>query len=310
MVTVSVVIPTYNRADVLPRAIDSVLDQSLQDFEVLVIDDGSTDNTESVIKSYSDERIQYIPQDENRGANAARNRGIEESTGEYISFLDSDDVFFKDKLKRSYHTLEEMSEECAGVFTGYTLQDTRLSKSFQVTPPDIVRSSDELVNKVLNTHKSRGIGGFSSITMKRSAIDDIGLLDEELPSYQDLDLYIRALYNYDLIGIQEPLYTYYRHDSQISSETDTRIAGQKKLIEKHRQALGRSGRSYFHFAMGVEYGKRENLKRASKSFKNSILLEPTNIKYWYYYLSSLFGNKPYQFSMRAKSHIGSLYRKI
>ena len=114
----SVIIPTYNRADVLSRAIESVLEQSYQDFELIIVDDGSTDGTESVVHQYDDDRLIYITQS-NAGANAARNRGIKAATGEYIAFLDSDDEFLPLKLARCVNVLSQAPPSCGGVYSSF-----------------------------------------------------------------------------------------------------------------------------------------------------------------------------------------------
>jgi len=96
--TVSVIIPTYNRAHLLDRAIRSVLDQTYQDFELIVVDDGSSDPTAEVIATFADPRIYYLRHEKNRGAAAARNTGIEASQGDYVAFLDSDCEWLPKKL--------------------------------------------------------------------------------------------------------------------------------------------------------------------------------------------------------------------
>lgn len=98
---VSVVIPTYNRAHVLNRAIRSVLGQTYQHFEIIVVDDGSTDNTEQVVKAIADDRVRYIRHETNKGtAAAARNTGIRQACGEFIGFVDSDDEWLPGKLQK------------------------------------------------------------------------------------------------------------------------------------------------------------------------------------------------------------------
>lgn len=106
---VSVVIPTYDRAAVLPRAIDSVLGQTVEDLELLVVDDGSTDRAPDVVAGYADDRVRCLRHEQNRGASAARNSGIEAASGDYVAFLDSDDEWLAGKLETQLAVLEAAS---------------------------------------------------------------------------------------------------------------------------------------------------------------------------------------------------------
>lgn len=113
----SIIIPTYNRAGMLPVAIESVINQTFKDWELLIIDDGSTDNTAEVVRSYTDERIKYFFQ-ENQERCAARNNGIERSKGKYICFLDSDDYFLEDRFEKLNIKIKELGEPNLFMFTG------------------------------------------------------------------------------------------------------------------------------------------------------------------------------------------------
>ena len=113
---VSVVIPTYNRAATVPRAIESVLAQTVSDLEIIVVDDGSTDDTARVLEEKFGDRIRYHSQP-NLGASIARNRGIEEAQGEWIAFLDSDDLWEKDKLEWQFKALEQFAPQCCACYT-------------------------------------------------------------------------------------------------------------------------------------------------------------------------------------------------
>lgn len=116
---VSVVIPTHNRADLLPRAINSVLKQTYTNIEVIIVSDGSTDNTRDVVDSFikNDDRVKFIEYTPSKGGNVARNKGIEASTGEYIAFLDDDDEWLLEKLKKQVEIIES-DKEIGLVYTG------------------------------------------------------------------------------------------------------------------------------------------------------------------------------------------------
>ena len=119
--TVSVIIPTYNRAHLIDRSIQSVLNQTYQDFELIVVDDRSTDNTEDIIRQFreKDKRIKYIKHDKNKGGSAARNTRIKNSVGKYIVFQDSDDEWFPEKLEKQMKIFETASLEVGVVYTGF-----------------------------------------------------------------------------------------------------------------------------------------------------------------------------------------------
>jgi glycosyltransferase involved in cell wall biosynthesis len=119
MPKVSVIIPTYNRAGLLKRAIQSVLNQIYQDFEIIIVDDASTDNTENVIESFKEHRIRYIKHESNKGAAVARNTGIKFANENYIAFQDSDDEWLPEKLEKQMEIIEHASPRVGVVYTGY-----------------------------------------------------------------------------------------------------------------------------------------------------------------------------------------------
>ena len=132
-ITVSAIIPTYNRANIVIRAIQSVLNQTYQNFELLVIDDGSQDNTEEIVTGIHDNRIKYIRHEKNKGVAAARNTGIEAAKGEFIAFLDSDDEWLPNKLKRIRVRISLSTCNCPR--PGGTLRVTKYSWLFMLQSP-------------------------------------------------------------------------------------------------------------------------------------------------------------------------------
>ena len=191
--SVSVIIPTYNRCDVLSRAVDSVLSQSFQDFELIIIDDGSTDQTEEILKKYSTNLIVY--KQKNKGVSAARNYGIQLANAPYLAFLDSDDWWMPLKLEAQLEAL-------------------RQSKNHVIHTNEIWIRNGKRVNQCKHHAKQ---GGWiyekmlplcamspSSILIHRSVIEQTGLFDESFPVCEDYDLWLRITSRFPVDFLEAP----------------------------------------------------------------------------------------------------------
>jgi len=210
MPTVSVVVPTYNRADALSRTIDSVLDQTLEDLELLVVDDGSEDHTESVVTGYDDPRVTYVAHETNRGGSAARNTGIERAEGEYVAFLDSDDEWLPAKLERQVWTLRARSDEWVAAYCGVEMAGDR-HPAYELLASAISRrrhtegaeGGDELIRDVLadDLHTSAG----STLLVRTDVARAIDGFDESFDRFQDPEFLIRVLRRGKLAYVDEPL---------------------------------------------------------------------------------------------------------
>jgi len=207
MASVSVVIPTYNRVHLLERALDSVLGQTLAADEIIVVDDGSTDNTVSTLKSLHPE-VKLIQQD-NLGVSAARNTGISAARHDWIALLDSDDVWHENKLERQITALNNAPE-------------------YLICHSDEIWIRDGVRVNQMNKHKKAGGHIFqhclplcaispSAVMIHRSLFDEIGLFDENLPACEDYDLWLRICSRYPVLFIDEALITKHGgHDDQLS----------------------------------------------------------------------------------------------
>ena len=171
---VSVVIPVFNRPAAVRRAIESVLAQTCQDFEIIVVDDGSTDATAASVAAFADRRITLIRHERNRGGSAARNTGIRASSAPYVAFLDSDDEWLPTKLERQLEVFERSSERLALVYTGaeWVFADGSVSRHIPRRQVDLTRAL--LTENV--------VGETSLGMVRRSALDAIGGFDESLPA--------------------------------------------------------------------------------------------------------------------------------
>ncbi|MGB3638416.1 MAG: glycosyltransferase family 2 protein [Rivularia sp. (in: cyanobacteria)] len=229
---VTVVIPTYNRAHLVKDAVESVLNQTYQNFELIVIDDGSTDNTREVLAFYKD-KLTYIYQ-ENQGRSAARNHGIKLAQGEYIAFLDSDDVWFPDKLERQVPVLESAPPNVVLVHGYKCIVDQNLQPvpGWELK----LRKLYTLAEKGEETYENylhSSCNFTSSILVRKTAIIEIGCYDILIPSLQDLDLYLRLLlkgYNFAFIS-EPPLMKYRWHENNTAPRSSN--YGYVQVYEKH-----------------------------------------------------------------------------
>jgi len=297
MSTVSVVIPTYNRGSVIDGAIQSVLNQTHTDFELLVVDDASTDDTEQVLRSQSDPRIQYIWLEENQGANTARNIGVEEASGEFIAFLDSDDIFTPEKLEVCVTELEKQEDSCAGVF--HSMQFKHNGEVADIYTVDAGAVTQE------DLFGGNPIGGFSDVVFRASIFDKVGSLDEELPAYQDYEFFLRVLENHTMYGIPDVLST--KRDSiprgdasRISDQLDTKVEAQKLLVKEHPDLISKKVKSEFHYTRGFLHMRRGDAAEAQKAFKTAIRVYPTNPLYYYHYLASIGGVRLFRRAVKVK----------
>lgn len=211
---VSVIIPTYNRRNTLPRAVQSVLIQQRVSFEVLIIDDGSTDGTEQLIRENFPQAAYFYQA--NQGPSAARNRGIEKSRGEWLAFLDSDDEWMPGKL-----------EAQIGFFSA---ADQNLNPHYRIAQTEEIWIRNGKRVNAMNKHKKAGGWIFekclplcnvspSAVMIHRSLFDEIGLFDESLPACEDYDLWLRIAAK-NPIGLLETPYLikYGGHADQTSRQ--------------------------------------------------------------------------------------------
>ncbi len=229
----TIIIPTYNRKKQLPRAVDSVLCQSFSDYELIVVDDGSTDGTESLFQSQGS-NIKYIWQ-KNSGVSAARNRGIEESTGEHIAFLDSDDTWHKEKLMRHHEFIANNSN-----IKIHQTNDIWIRNGRRVNPAKKhIKKEGEIFAPSLKLCMISP----SSVVMSRELFEKYGIFDPELPACEDYDLWLRITPFEEIGLIEESLITRYAgHGDQLSQKYEAmdrfRLYALLKLKENSSHGLG------------------------------------------------------------------------
>lgn len=204
----SIIIPTYNRAHIISKTIDSVLSQSYSDYEVILVDDGSTDNTNEVIERFKDPRIKYFKK-ENGERGAARNYGLERATGEYVNFFDSDDIMYSFHLEKAIECIQKVNYSEVICFP-YDY----LNESGEVT------DSKKGFNGKLNSSVfQRNFVHLNGAFIKKSAIDaNLKFIeDRNFKVMEDWYFFIRLAFKYNLIGFPYPTSGYIIHKNSTMS---------------------------------------------------------------------------------------------
>jgi glycosyltransferase involved in cell wall biosynthesis len=225
--TVSVIIPTFNRAPLLKRSIGSILNQTFQDFEIIVVDDASTDNTEEIIHNLEDKRIRYIKHETNRGGSAARNTGIKAARSKLIAFQDSDDEWLPEKLEKQMKVLASSPPHLGVVYTGFW-RIRGDNKEYIPGPAIPVKEG--------NIHQELLRGNFvttQAVVVKKECFQQAGMFDETLPRLQDWELFLRISKCFEFRYIPEPLVRSFFTDDSISSKPKALIKAVEIILEKH-----------------------------------------------------------------------------
>ena len=217
MMNISVVIPTYNRIELLKRSIDSVINQTIKPSEIIIVDDGSNDGTEAMVKKKYDS-LKLIKQ-KNKGASAARNSGIKASSGEWICFLDSDDEWKNDKLEKQIIAVANNSDykffhsNEIWIKNGKRINQKKKHKKY----------GGDIFKKCLDMCRISP----SSVLIDKSIFEEIGFFNENLVVCEDYELWLRICDKYEVFFIDEPLiFKYGGHQGQLSYSIDS--------IEYHR----------------------------------------------------------------------------
>jgi len=217
MPLVSVIVPTYNRCGLLKEAVESVLGQTFKDFELIVVDDGSSDKTGTVIKKYEGKIRYYFK--ENGGVAAARNLGVKMAAGKLIAWLDDDDFFFPEKIAKQVRFFQK--NPWAGlVYTGHMTVDStsyQTKRSYLVPPhyKDCKSNRDALIKQCFFAN--------STVMMKKECFHRSGPFDESLRHTVDYDMWLKTAAYYRFGCVPEILAGYRWHGKQISTRRDNRI---------------------------------------------------------------------------------------
>jgi glycosyltransferase involved in cell wall biosynthesis len=284
---VSVILPTYNCALFLPESIGSILLQTYKSYEIIVVDDGSTDNTKEVLSPFM-QRIKYIKLEQNRGLPTARNIGIQSAQGKYIAFLDADDLWLPEKLEADMEYFDK-HPDISMVYSrhininerGYTLGSDRKKR----LPSG---------NIFIRLFSEQNFIITSSVVVRREVFETAGLFDEQLFNCQDWDMWLRIAFYFKVAGINKPLVKYRHNPRSLSKNRNNVLKYQKLVIDKTYNAFkdkinGFDEKRYkkrlaSHYAKtGRYYLRIGNKSLANENFRLSLKYDPLNFRTIRYY---------------------------
>ena len=281
MPTVSIIIPTYNRAGLISECIESVLRQTYKDFEIIVVDDGSDDNTEDILKVFKD-TIKYIRQ-ENAGVSAARNRGIRESSGRYVAFLDSDDIWLEDKLELQTDFLEKNPDIVMVCGNGIYLDGKDEGKP-------VIRA--ERAHEYEKGHLTLRDAFYrfpirtSTMVVRRDVLVEMGMFNTKYVVAEDMELVFKILLKYGKSGfINAPLYKLKKGAENLSLNEVRKQTWSISVLEElfidnpvAEKILGkraiRNRLAYRYYHLGQGYDKQGDKINALNAFKKALTYRP------------------------------------
>ncbi|HEY8353177.1 MAG TPA: glycosyltransferase family A protein [Sphingomonadales bacterium] len=291
---ISVVIPAYNAERTVAETLDSVLAQSMQDFEIIVVNDGSRDATGAILDFYAERhpgKVRVIHQ-ENTGQARARNNGIAAARGRYIAFNDADDIWAPEKLERQLRFLEDNPEYGLCYTEGMTIDEKgRKKEPFGATREFTGRCFETLITR------NNIIG--SSVMVRRAVLDDVGVFNPELRACENWELWTRIARKYPIACIDEKLSFYRQHGGNMSKDIDRMRENRIAAIQHNRrqydgvvpniESLTRNALYLAYRGFGGVYLGQLELAKARRDIGRAILLKPWVLRNYLWYLQCLMG---------------------
>jgi glycosyltransferase involved in cell wall biosynthesis len=225
---ISIITPVYNREELFLETYQSVCNQTVDDWEMLVIDDGSTDATPEILSQITDSRVKTFTQ-KNQGVASARNLGLQHMKGKYVAFLDSDDLWAPDKLQLQIDTFDSLSDNFGLIYTDFRLFKNDISTT-RPSGANVQSQHDDTSNKQI---LFQNFVVLSSAMVRREVMQKVGCFDHDLFGTEDWDLFIRIGKSYKFYFLNQEL-TYYRsHQRGISKNVKRQISEDWKVLRKH-----------------------------------------------------------------------------
>lgn len=286
---VSVVLPTYNRGHTVTRAIDSVLQQTYDRIELIVVDGASNDDTKEQIQQYGNQ-VRYVRQMTNRGASAARNVGIKKSEGEFIAFIDSDDEWHSKKVEKQVGAFSKLSSDVGVIYTGYYKQTDSGQELGEIPSKrgDIFQA--QLMKDWVNPT--------STVMVRAECFDEVDGFNTEFEGREDYELWTRLARHYRYDYIKEPLVTLYVDNKQrITNDVKNRMEAHRAVLNSIRGDINdlswnrrRKVLAMQHYTMGRYLQSQGRFRQARSHLIKSVRFNPMHWKASLALILAVMGN--------------------
>ena len=269
---VSVVIPSYNRAHLVKRAIDSVLNQTYREFEVIVVDDASTDGTAEIVKGLADQRVRYVKHQANRGVSESRNTGIKAAKGHLIGFLDSDDEWLPHKLRKQIDRFNELPSDTGVVYGACLMVDEETGKPIRVVTP---KNRGDVSRDML----LRDFVVSPTPLVKKECFEKAGFFDGDFSTSEDWDMWLRIAQHYKFDFVRDVVARYYTSPDQVTKDVSKVVQGYLKFLTKHEALIaGNPSILAYHFKTIAElYLVHHEYHLANAYYARAIRTDPRNL---------------------------------
>ncbi|MEM9969479.1 MAG: glycosyltransferase family 2 protein [Pseudomonadota bacterium] len=283
-VSVSVILPVYNRSHSLPEACRSVLNQSYRDLELIIVDDASTEDLKPVVDALEDDRVRYIRHQRNAGAAAARNTGLAEAKGRMIAFQDSDDLWLPGKLASQVELLESQPAEVGVVTAGkvvYGIDSARVPGPGKATygpkPESRMKLEDDQVRRSITMNRL----SLQNALFRRDCYPDPIWFDPLARANNDWEFSIRLVQHTKILEVVGPVVMGFRSDDSISGDPRKRISGLLRIMRKNRHLEARYPREYRRnfYTLGRAIWKQGKKKTAMRLMLKGLRGDPSLLPY-------------------------------
>jgi glycosyltransferase involved in cell wall biosynthesis len=304
---ISVILPTYNRAHLLGRAVQSVLQQTYRDLELIVVDDGSADETPAVVGQYTDARLHYVRHATRQGAAAARNTGVRVSRGTYLAFQDSDDEWLPSKLARQLDVFLRAGTEPGIVYCRFwDLRGRRAlptPSALQVARSRLPGARNRLSGDISTALLYGNWVTPQTVIMPRVCFDAVGGFDTSFRQFEDWDFFLRLARHFRFLYLNQTLVRTYFTPGSVSVASEKLVPSLEQLVRKHAPAAPASNPllAQYQYALGCLACQQQQCTQGAVHFMRAVRLCPHNATYW---LSALAASAGYSVYLRVAQRVG------